>query len=480
MTNGYVLLSVGLLTGSCMVMTAAWYLHLKFKHWSMKQAIMYSWLIAGAEYCLMIPANRVGVQYAELSPAVLRGIAELAIIISFLLFNRFVLEHPVLWNHVIGFAVVFFGVGVVLAEPPYSGPLGRLVECIFNDDSRAGTSLPGTCAAEPLPDSLALVRRAFPLGKWSAVYLTKQYDGMNPALGGYPTPLDVGYPFEYPAPFFGQPGAGTPFHCPFDAPPDVDIEGSCPKVVTSADDDIEGPGHIRSEAATQALVHAHQTCDPDLPRWFASSCRTAPADLLLAIRKVYPRSRHPTYAEYPDPGLPGAYTMRSLDFPSPQGPPHFCDPDYRATKMWVDYCPCTQTLAAIHTRSPIRERACHLTAHALTRPGVHVRGCRQPQRDLCARPSRLRGMAAVACAQAQPSALWCRMGCDALPARARHLDCLPQDGRGQRPRRRLPQTGRTLRVARSRRAQAKGRLASLRHKARDAGGAGRGAGGGHI
>ena len=270
--NAYVVLTIVLLSGSSMVMTAAWYMHLKFKHWSMRQAVAYSWLIAGAEYCLMIPANRIGTQYAELSPAMLRGIAELAILISFLLFNRFVLEQAVLWSHVIGFVIVFVGVGIVLADPPYCGSSGGLVECVFGGGSGASSNLSssGACAAEPVPDPLALFRRAFPTETWAAVYLTKQFDGMDPALGGYPTPIDVGYPFEYPAPFFGQPGAGTPFHCPLDAPHDVDIEGACPKVVTSGDDDLEGPGHIGSEAAIEALVHAHKTCANRSPTLSAS------------------------------------------------------------------------------------------------------------------------------------------------------------------------------------------------------------------
>ena len=153
------LVTVFLLCGSCAVMTCAWYLHLKFKHWSMRQAIVYSWCIASLEYCLMIPANRIGALQAGMSPATLRGIAEMAILTSFLLFNRLVLKQAVLWNHLVGFSVVFIGVIVVLAEPPYSWQL--------------------ECKAEAVPDSLELFRRAFPPdtdgGKWASIYLTKQY-----------------------------------------------------------------------------------------------------------------------------------------------------------------------------------------------------------------------------------------------------------------------------------------------------------------
>ena len=168
------LLTVFLLCGSCAVMTCAWYLHLKFKHWSMRQAIVYSWCIASLEYCLMIPANRIGALQAGMSPATLRGIAEMAILTSFLLFNRLVLKQAVLWNHLVGFSIAFIGVLVVLAEPPYSGLW------LINAPSTAASV--NACNAEAVPDSRELFRRAFPPdtggGKWATVYMTKQNDGM--------------------------------------------------------------------------------------------------------------------------------------------------------------------------------------------------------------------------------------------------------------------------------------------------------------
>ena len=92
------------------------------------------------------------------------------------------------------------------------------------------------------------------------------------------------------------------------------------------------------------MLDSFGRCDPELPRYFAATCRIAEADLLRAIRKVYTRALFPSYAEYPDPNRAGAYTMRSLDFPSEQGSPHYCDRDYRATSMWADYCPCAPPL----------------------------------------------------------------------------------------------------------------------------------------
>ena len=204
--ESYALLTVFLLCCSCAVMTCAWYLHLKFEHWSMRQAIVYSWCIASLEYCLMIPANRIGALQAGMSPATLRGIAEMAILTSFLLFNRLVLKQAVLWNHLVGFSIAFIGVLVVLAEPPYSGLW------LINAPSTAASV--NACNAEAVPDSRELFRRAFPPdtggGKWATVYMTKQNDGMDAKLGGYPTPLDVGYPFEYPAVSKRGPPQGRP------------------------------------------------------------------------------------------------------------------------------------------------------------------------------------------------------------------------------------------------------------------------------
>tara|TARA_B100000768_G_scaffold133575_1_gene124359 strand:+ start:993 stop:1364 length:372 start_codon:yes stop_codon:yes gene_type:complete len=93
------------------------YLHLKLDKLSMPLAILFSWLIAGGEYVLQVPANRIGAYKAGLAPAVLRGIAELASIVAFLTFQALVLNRPILSNHIIGFGIVFVGVLVVLGGP---------------------------------------------------------------------------------------------------------------------------------------------------------------------------------------------------------------------------------------------------------------------------------------------------------------------------------------------------------------------------
>ena len=55
----WAIFSAVLLVVSCIIMLFAWYFHLRYADkWSMQFAILVSWLIAGFEYCVMIPANR--------------------------------------------------------------------------------------------------------------------------------------------------------------------------------------------------------------------------------------------------------------------------------------------------------------------------------------------------------------------------------------------------------------------------------------
>ena len=49
-----------LLICSNLFMTAAWYGHLKFKSTALWTVILVSWGIAFFEYCLQVPANRIG------------------------------------------------------------------------------------------------------------------------------------------------------------------------------------------------------------------------------------------------------------------------------------------------------------------------------------------------------------------------------------------------------------------------------------
>ncbi|HJV19787.1 MAG: DMT family protein [Sphingobacteriia bacterium] len=52
--------TISLLVLSNIFMTFAWYGHLKDKGMPLWKAILISWGIAFFEYCLMVPANRIG------------------------------------------------------------------------------------------------------------------------------------------------------------------------------------------------------------------------------------------------------------------------------------------------------------------------------------------------------------------------------------------------------------------------------------
>lgn len=79
------LLPVALLVGSNVFMTYAWYGHLKdLKGKPVLIAILLSWGVAFFEYCLQVPANRVGFQYFTL--AQLKVIQEIITMAVFALF----------------------------------------------------------------------------------------------------------------------------------------------------------------------------------------------------------------------------------------------------------------------------------------------------------------------------------------------------------------------------------------------------------
>ena len=83
-------------------------------------------------------------------------------------------------------------------------------------------------------------------GKFNPCYYTKAFAGLDPMLGGYPTPIDTRYVYEFAAPFLKQPGDGSVHHCAHDA---VDI-GACPKLQNTCGKDCaaiteeNGIGHI--------------------------------------------------------------------------------------------------------------------------------------------------------------------------------------------------------------------------------------------
>jgi uncharacterized protein len=97
-----------LLVGSNVFMTFAWYGHLKFRSRPLLLAILASWLIALPEYCLQVPADRVG--YGQLSGFQLKIIQEVITLCVFLVFAWFYLGEGFRWNYVVSFFFILIAV----------------------------------------------------------------------------------------------------------------------------------------------------------------------------------------------------------------------------------------------------------------------------------------------------------------------------------------------------------------------------------
>jgi uncharacterized protein len=92
-----------LLFSSNVFMTFAWYGHLKYgHHWPLWKAILVSWGIALFEYCLAVPANRLG--YVRFSGFQLKIIQEVITITVFIVFALTFLKERLAWNYLVAFA----------------------------------------------------------------------------------------------------------------------------------------------------------------------------------------------------------------------------------------------------------------------------------------------------------------------------------------------------------------------------------------
>ncbi|MDD3445693.1 MAG: DMT family protein [Zavarzinia sp.] len=102
--------TVLLLVASNIFMTFAWYGHLKFTDQPLWRVVLVSWGIAFFEYCLMVPANRLG--YGQFSAVQLKTIQEVVTLLVFAGFSVLYLGEVPRWNHLAAFAclvgAVFF------------------------------------------------------------------------------------------------------------------------------------------------------------------------------------------------------------------------------------------------------------------------------------------------------------------------------------------------------------------------------------
>jgi uncharacterized protein len=92
-----------LLSLSNIFMTFAWYGHLKYGHdWPLWRAVLISWGIALFEYCLAVPANRLG--FVQFSGFQLKIIQEVITIVVFIVFGIYFLKEKLAWNYLVAFA----------------------------------------------------------------------------------------------------------------------------------------------------------------------------------------------------------------------------------------------------------------------------------------------------------------------------------------------------------------------------------------
>ena len=113
--------SLLLLAGSNLFMTTAWYNHLRKGQWPMLTAIAISWLVALPEYCLQVPANRLGHQRfgGPFSAPQLKILQEAITIVVFIAFSIMVLNERPKWTDIAGFALIFAGVAISMLGPGF-------------------------------------------------------------------------------------------------------------------------------------------------------------------------------------------------------------------------------------------------------------------------------------------------------------------------------------------------------------------------
>lgn len=106
-------------------MTLAWYRHLKYSDWKslnkpgMIILILMSWGIAFFEYCLMVPANRIGYEKngGPFTLVQLKVIQEVVTLCVFTVFTMLFFKNETLkWNHGLAFLLLVGAVYLVFKK----------------------------------------------------------------------------------------------------------------------------------------------------------------------------------------------------------------------------------------------------------------------------------------------------------------------------------------------------------------------------
>ncbi len=102
-------------------MTIAWYGHLRLRWLEGRPlflAILISWGIAFFEYCLQVPANRLGYLTGHLSGYQLKVIQEVITLLVFIVFAWLVLKERLTWNYAVSFVCMLLAVYFAMAVKP--------------------------------------------------------------------------------------------------------------------------------------------------------------------------------------------------------------------------------------------------------------------------------------------------------------------------------------------------------------------------
>jgi uncharacterized protein len=107
--------TIALLVASNLFMTIAWYGHLKFPDAPLWKVILVSWLIAAVEYCLAVPANRLG--YVNgFTLGQLKVMQEVITLLVFAAFAILWLGEKLKWNHAAAFVCLVGAVAFMFAD----------------------------------------------------------------------------------------------------------------------------------------------------------------------------------------------------------------------------------------------------------------------------------------------------------------------------------------------------------------------------
>ena len=117
--------TVVMLVFSNILMTFAWYGHFKLQEmkistdWPLFLVILFSWGIAFFEYCILIPANRIGFidNGGPFNLVQLKVIQEVISVTVFSIIVTFLFKgQPIQWNHIAAFACIILAVFFVFLK----------------------------------------------------------------------------------------------------------------------------------------------------------------------------------------------------------------------------------------------------------------------------------------------------------------------------------------------------------------------------